>query len=127
MVRDLSVSYNLMGDLYRALGRGDLAILLADVGITRTSAGQRLLGRAPQILRTLDAQGRLMEEDKPKIPQLEAMISPMGSTISLARHASLRLLGAIIIVGFPNLDLRLLVDLIIRHEADTHSPAREGD
>ena len=106
--RDLSVSYERMGDLYRALGQGeqaresylkslgirerlaqaepdradyqvDLAISLVRVGTARTRADRGLLERALQILRTLEEQGRLMEEDKPKIPALEAMISPRES------------------------------------------------
>jgi tetratricopeptide (TPR) repeat protein len=99
-----------MGDLYRALGQGeqareayrkalaiaerlaqaeperadyqvDLAVALGNLGTAGASPDQGCLGRALQILRTLDAQGRLMEEDKPKIPALEAMISPKGSGI----------------------------------------------
>jgi len=97
-----------MGDLYSALGQGeqaresylkslgirerlaqaepdradyqvDLAISLVRVGTARTRADRGLLERALQILRTLEEQGRLMEEDKPKIPALEAMISPRES------------------------------------------------
>jgi hypothetical protein len=57
----------------------DLAVSLVKVGTARTRADRGLLERALQILRALDAQGRLMEEDMPKILVVEAMISPMGS------------------------------------------------
>ena len=102
--RDLSVSYDKMGDLYRALGQGeqaresyqkalaiaerlaqaepdradyqvDLAISLVKVGSAHPPADRGFLQQALRVLRALDAQGCLMEEDRPKIEALERMLA----------------------------------------------------
>jgi tetratricopeptide (TPR) repeat protein len=105
--RDLSVSYNKMGDLYSALGQGDaardayqkslqlrerlaqaepdradyqvdLALSLARIG-SGDPAGQTHLQRALGILLALDRAGRLAPADRPKIAALEAMIEAGAS------------------------------------------------
>ena len=100
--RDLSVSYNKMGDLYGALGQGeqareayarslaiaerlakaepdradyqvDLVVSLVKIG-TSEPASKEPLQKALKILQTLEKEGRLSPEHRPKIGALQEMI-----------------------------------------------------
>jgi tetratricopeptide (TPR) repeat protein len=99
--RDLSVSYERMGDLYRALGQGDnareaylkalaiaerlaqaepdrddyqvdLVVSLVQVGTIGRS--RELVERALAVLRTLHEDGRLPPQDEPKIAAAEELL-----------------------------------------------------
>ena len=101
--RDLSVSYERMGDLYVALGQGeqarvsfqraleirerlasaepdradyqrDLSVSLVRVGQMDDSNRQACLSRALAILKTLEAGGRLNPTDKPLIEAIDKML-----------------------------------------------------
>jgi tetratricopeptide (TPR) repeat protein len=104
--RDLSVSFNKMGDLYVALGQGkkardayqsslsiaqrlaeaeperadyqvDLAISLMRVGAMKEAGGRPELERALSILERLQSEGRLAPVDQPKIEDLRSMLDPL--------------------------------------------------
>jgi tetratricopeptide (TPR) repeat protein len=101
--RDLSVSYNKMGDLYRALGQGeqareaymkslaiaerlaqaepdradyqrDLVVSLVRVGIADDPAAGNHLQRALAILVSMKDAGRLETVDEPMIPELRRLL-----------------------------------------------------
>jgi hypothetical protein len=101
--RDLSVSYNKMGDLYRALGQGeaarqayqgsleirerlakaepdradaqlDLVISLVKIGTVVEPADRPPLQQALAILLRLEQQGRLAPADQPKIEALRQLL-----------------------------------------------------
>jgi tetratricopeptide (TPR) repeat protein len=101
--RDLSVSYNKMGDLYVALGQGeaarqayqgsleiaerlakaepdradyqlDLVISLVKIGTVVEPADRAPLQQALAILLRLEQQGRLAPADQPKIEALRQML-----------------------------------------------------
>jgi hypothetical protein len=104
--RDLSVSHERMGDMFRALGQTDdareafaaaLAIrerlaanervradyqmdVVGSLARTALHAGcgaRALLERAASILRTLDADGRLAPADRPKIDAIAELLASL--------------------------------------------------
>ena len=104
--RDLSVSYDRMGDIYRALGEGekarqaflqslqiserlataepdradyriDLSLSLIRVGLVSGAEGRRAIEMAREILVELDLAGRLPLSDKPKIEAIESILSQL--------------------------------------------------
>ncbi len=102
--RDLSVSYNKMGDLYSALGQGeqardaflksldirqrlaqsepdradyqrDLSVSLVRVSMVEDSTEKEYLKHALSILESLKSTGRLVPVDEPMITAIQSMIS----------------------------------------------------
>jgi tetratricopeptide (TPR) repeat protein len=107
--RDLSVSYNKVGDLYRALGQGeaareayqksldirerlavaepdradyqrDLVVSLWKIGTSDEPDGCEHLKRALAILEFMDEMGRLDKVDEPMIPQLRQLVQERCQT-----------------------------------------------
>jgi len=103
--RDLSVSYNKVGDLYRDLGQGeqarqfylkdlaiaerlaqaepdradyqrDLCVSLWRIGILENSPVR--LGRALEILQSLQQTGRMLPGDQPFLKQLQESLRERG-------------------------------------------------